>query len=94
MPKTNVYSWRLSSEMKTTLEEVASREQASVSKLLERIVTDWLAEHRYVRDDAAEQQRLHAAVAATFGAIQGGDPNRSANVRQALRAKLRQRRAC
>ncbi|MGH8628062.1 MAG: hypothetical protein ACREYC_23285 [Gammaproteobacteria bacterium] len=78
--------------MKTTLDEVARREQASVSKLLEKIVTDWLAEHRYVRDDA-EQRRLHAAAAATFGTFQGGDPNRSANVRQALRAKLRQRRA-
>lgn len=92
--KTEVYSWRLSPAMKYALEEAARQEQESIGKLLERIVADWLAQRQVAGSgDDAEQRRLHDAAVQTFGMIQGGNPDRSATVRQAVRAKLTQRRA-
>ncbi|MGH7964111.1 MAG: hypothetical protein ACRERD_20205, partial [Candidatus Binatia bacterium] len=65
--------------MKDALEEVARQERASVSKLLERIVTGWLAEYRSGRDQGEDvkQQRLQSTATRTFGAIRGGNPHRS-----------------
>lgn len=93
MMKSQVYSWRLSPVMKDALEEAARQERATVSKLLERIITSWLAEYRSGRDQNgdAEQQRLQSAATRTFGAIRGGDPNRSEHVRRLVRARLAQR---
>jgi predicted transcriptional regulator len=94
MAKTEVYSWRLSSEIKGDLEEVARRKKLSVSRLLEHIVREWLEEYRNKsNDEADEQERLHRAAMRTFGKIRGGDPHRSERARQALRAKLARRRA-
>ena len=92
--KSEVYSWRLSPVMKSALEEAARQERATVSMLLERIVADWLAAHRGERNqEEAEQQRLHAAAAQTFGTIQGKNPSRSAQVRRTVRARLAKRHA-
>ena len=94
MTKAEVYSWRLSSDMKGDLEEVARRKKLSVSRLLERIVQEWLEEYRNnSTGDEDEQERLHKAALRTFGKIRGGDPHRSERTRPALRAKLARRRA-
>ena len=94
MTKTEVYSWRLSPAMKYALEEAARQEQESVGKLLEQIITQWLAQRQAASDDdTAEQRRLHDAAVQTFGMIRGSNPNRSATASQAVRAKLAQRRA-
>lgn len=92
--KSEVYSWRLSSKMKSELEEAARRENESVSRLLARIVVTWLAEARSRNgDEHEEQRRLHAAAARTFGAIRGGNPRRSEQVRNAVGNRLATRRA-
>ena len=92
--KSEVYSWRLSPELKNALEEVSRQERAPISTLLERIVADWLLVHRQERNqEEAEQERLHAAVAATFGTIQGNNPKRSEQVRSLVRTRLAKRRA-
>jgi hypothetical protein len=91
MVKSEVYSWRLSPQMKRALEETARRENQSVSALLERIVI------RAFRDGAAGQpekeivlqKRLHAAGMVSIGRLNGGRANRSTHVRQDLRRKLR-----
>ncbi len=94
MAKSEVYSWRLSSDLKEALEEAARRERQSVSKLLERIVRVWLKQSRRIGSrDAEEQVRLHKAAARTLGSIRGGNPNRSERVREDLQFRLRQRRA-
>jgi hypothetical protein len=92
--KSEVYSWRLSSTLKTALEEAARQERAPISTLLDRIVSDWLTAHRLERNpEEAEQQRLYAAAASTFGTICGSNPNRSEQVRALVRARLAKRHA-
>ncbi len=92
--KTEVYSWRLSPTLKSTLEETARQERATVAALLERIVTEWFTTHRLERNhEDEEQQRLRAAAIRTFGTIQGADPNRSVKGRATVRARLAKRHA-
>lgn len=92
MPKTEVYSWRLSPETKAALEQEARRESVSLATLLERITREWLTEQRAANgSDAAEQARLHRAAAATFGTIRGGDPRRAETAKQTIREKLKHR---
>jgi hypothetical protein len=93
MKKTTVYSWRLSPELKMALEDVARTEGTSVARLLDRIVTAWLAGAEAEGDDTAVQQRLHAAAERALGTIHGGDPQRAAQARERLRSKLRPRHA-
>ena len=88
--KNEVYSWRISSELKGSLQDAARRENASISELLERIVVAWVEQSRINRgEDADEQRRLHRAASRTFGRIAGGDPGRSRRVRQEVQARLR-----
>ena len=93
MAKTEVYSWRLSPDMKAALEEAAREEKENVSKLLERIVKKWLREPRSGGgDDGADQRRLHQAARCAIGQIRGGKPSRSENIRLDVRARLAKRR--
>lgn len=91
MTKTAVYSWRLTPDLKSALEEAARREGESLAELLEQISQDWLS-RKSPADDEEEQRRLHAAVARHVGTIAGGDPDRSAKVRETVRARLAGRR--
>lgn len=92
--KSVVYSWRLSPTLKNALEEASRQERAPISTLLDRIVADWLAAYRQDRNqEEAEQQRLHAAAASTFGATRGANPSRSEQVRHSVRATLTKRHA-
>ncbi|MGH7963333.1 MAG: hypothetical protein ACRERD_16180, partial [Candidatus Binatia bacterium] len=86
-------SWRLSPVMKDALEEAAHQERASVSTLLERIISGWLTEYRSGKDqeEDAEQQRLQSAATRTFGVIQGGNSQRSEHARRLVRARLARR---
>lgn len=92
--KSEVYSWRLSSTLKSTLEETARQERATVAALLERIVAEWLTTHRVESNqEDDEQQRLQAAAARSFGTIRGAEPNRSVQGRVSVRARLAKRHA-
>jgi hypothetical protein len=94
MIKSEVYSWRLSPATKSSLEEVARREQATMAALLERIVTDWLSSHHSERSqEESEQRRVREAAARTFGTIRGSNPSRSEQVRRTVRTKLAKRHA-
>jgi hypothetical protein len=76
--KTEVYSWRLSSERKAELEDEARREGTSVSALLDRVTADWLAQRRNGDSEGdAAQAVLRKRVMATVGTIRGDDPTRS-----------------
>jgi hypothetical protein len=87
--KTEVYSWRLSPDLKSDLEEAARRERVSVSRLLERIAREWLkARAAAAEDDEAEQERLRAIAMRYVGTIRGGDPDRSAEVSKRVRELL------
>jgi hypothetical protein len=87
--KSEVYSWRLSRDLKIDLEEAARRERISVSRLLERIAREWLKTRASAAEDGeAEQERLKAIAMQYVGTIRGGDPDRSAEVSKRVREIL------
>ena len=86
--KSEVYSWRLSPDLKADLEHVARQERVSVSRLLERIAREWLKARPSAADDEAEQERLRAIAMRYVGTIQGGDPDRAAEAGKRVRELL------
>lgn len=93
MSKSEVYSWRVSPELKSALEEAARAERTTVSKLLDGIVAAWLEQADSNGDQQAIQRRLHRAAARTLGKIHGGNPRRAERARELLRKRLTKRRA-
>ena len=92
MKKTEVYSWRLTPAVKTTLESAARREGTSVSNLLDRITRQWIDSTAGNVDESAEQARLHAAVRKILGSISGTDSKRSERAKAAIRKRLHRAR--
>ncbi len=90
MSKTEVYSWRISPATKAAIENEARREKTTVAALLDRITKEWM-ESRRGQDDDTEQERLHAMVERTIGAISGHQPKRSERVRESVRRRLKRR---
>lgn len=93
MAKSEVYSWRVSSQMKRVLEEVARREKQSISALLEKIVNQFFRHgvEGWNEEEAALQERLHTAGLAAIGKINSGRTDRSKRVREDLRRKLQRK---
>jgi hypothetical protein len=87
--KSEVYSWRLSRDLKDDLEEAARRERVSVSRLLERITREWL-KTRTPADahDEAEQERIRARAMRYIGSLRSGDPDLSEKVSARVRERL------
>jgi Ribbon-helix-helix protein, copG family len=84
--KTEVYSWRLSVELKAGLEEQARREGRSVSALLEELASQGLRARRNGEsNDEAQQAAIRARVMATVGTIQGNDPHGSERAAELVR---------
>lgn len=89
--KTDVYSWRLSPDLKSELQEAARAERKSVADLLEEIVKDWLRHTRGQADTEEErQQRVREAVMKCAGTIEGG-PDLAENARSEVRARIARR---
>jgi hypothetical protein len=88
--KTEVYSWRVSPELKTGLEREARRRKISLSCALDIAVQEWLQKST-VDDDAAEQKRLHEAALKVIGTIEGDNPRRAENASKIVRQLIRQR---
>ena len=86
MEKSEVYSWRVSAETKSRLEDEARRQHASVGELLERIVNEWLS--KLPAKDASRQRALHTAAARFVGAIHGDDPRRAERASALVRESL------
>lgn len=87
--KSEVYSWRLSPDLKWALEEAARHERVSVSRLLERITHEWLKAHpSATEDDEAEQARIRAAAAPSIGALRSGDPDLAEKASERIREHL------
>lgn len=88
--KTEVYSWRVSTELKTGLEREARRRKISLAAALDLAAQEWL-KNGSADDDAAEQKRLHAAAAKAIGIIRGGDPYRAENAGRTVTEIIRKR---
>jgi hypothetical protein len=89
--KTEVYSWRVSTELKTSLEREARRRNISLAAALDLAAQAWLKNGVADIDDEREQRRLHEAASKFIGAIKSGEFHSSENVRQVVRERLRQR---
>jgi hypothetical protein len=89
--KTEVYSWRVSTELKTGLEREARRRKMSLAKALDLAAEEWLKKGGTDKDGDREQKRIREAASKFFGVITSGDSDRSANVRQMVRERLRRR---
>jgi len=90
--RTEVYSWRLSRELKTEVERAARLRRESVSSILEAAVRDWLKKSAAGNEgDEEQQRRLHAEAESCFGTITSGKRDRSENVRARVRARLDRR---
>ena len=87
--KTEVYSWRVSTDIKTGLEREARRRKLSLAAVLDLAAEEWLKKSAPGTDDDDEQHRLQQAALKSIGSIAGGDPLRSENVKQAVRQRLR-----
>lgn len=91
--KTEVYSWRVSSELKSDLEREARLRKVSLSTLLDNAARDWLKKSGAADSDNEEQHRLHALAESCLGALAGGNPRRSETARKLVRERLSRRYA-
>ena len=91
MSKSEVYSWRLTPELKERLVAVARREGISLADLLEAMAAEWLDRHADPEEERL-QQSLQEAAAPWLGSLAGDDPQRSRRVREGMRRKLGERR--
>ncbi len=90
--KTNVYSWRLSGELKSQLERAARLRRAPLSAVLEQAARAWLTQNAAeLADDEETQRQLHAAAERCFGTITGLGPYHADRVRETVRKGLRER---
>ena len=91
--KTEVYSWRLTDELKSDLEREARLRKMSVSTVLDLAVREWLKKSALdVAGDAA-QRELHEAADGCLGVLAGGSRHRAEAAREAVRKRLRRRHA-
>ena len=91
--KTEVYSWRLSEELKSDLEREAHLRKVSISSVLETAVRDWLKKSNTDAPDDQTQRKLHAAAARCLGILAGLNSRRAETAREAVRRRLRRRYA-
>jgi hypothetical protein len=89
--RTEVYSWRLSGELKSDLEREARLRKVPVSAVLESAVRDWLKNSDSTGSEDEAQRKLRAAADSCFGVLSGGNPRRSETARDALRKRLKRR---
>jgi hypothetical protein len=94
MPRKNeIYTWRVSSAMKASLEEAARNTNRSVARLLEEIVAERLgATGQMGEAELDNQRRLHASAARFAGRFSGTDPLRGETAKARVRARLSTRR--
>ena len=89
--KTEVYSWRVSTDLKTALEREARRLKVSLAAVLDRAASEWLNSNGPQTGSDEAQQRLHREASKYLGAFAGGDQRRSEHARREIRGRLRQR---
>ena len=92
MQKTEVYSWRVDAELKSALEVAARAERMSVSKLLDRIATEWLRREGDATDPEKER-RIRAQAMRYVGSIRGKDPARAREASRRVSSLLHRKHA-
>ena len=90
---TEVYSWRVSRELKSDLERQARIRKTSLSAVLNLAARDWLKQSAAAVGEDEAQRRLPEAGMKCMGAIAGGNPRRAETAREAIRERLKRRHA-
>lgn len=94
MGKSEVYSWRVTADLKAALEDAAREERTSVGKLLGRMARQWLHDRAAGASESEVVQRRIRALSARFvGSLAGGHPRRAEGARREVRERLAKRRA-
>ena len=89
--KDEVYSWRVSSELKTSIEREARRRKISVSAALDAAARDWLQKSGEANQGQEEQRRLQKAASRWLGKLSSGNPRRSETASEDVLDRLRRR---
>jgi hypothetical protein len=89
--KTEVYSWRVSSDLKMSLEREARRREISISAALDLAAREWLQKGNAPGSDEEEQRRLHGSALKCLGVLAGSDVHRSETVSETVRQRVRRR---
>jgi hypothetical protein len=89
--KTEVYSWRVSSDVKASLEQEARRRKISMSAALDAATREWLEKSAMETEGHDEQRRLQRAASTWLGRLSGGNAKRAETASQAVRDRLRRR---
>jgi hypothetical protein len=89
--KTEVYSWRVSRELKSDLERAARHRRVPLSSILEEAARKWLAESAASVSDDETQRKLHAAVEPFIGTLSGLPIADAQSVRKVVRRRLARR---
>ena len=90
---TEVYSWRVSRELKSDLERQARSRKTSLAAVLNLAARAWLKQSAVTIGEDEEQRRLHEAGMKCVGALAGGNPRRAETAREAIRERLKRRHA-
>src|SRR5579859_3906807 len=87
--KSEIFTWRVSPEVKSALEREARRERVTVAALLDLITRQWLQDRRTkLAREAGGQSKLHARAARSIGKIAGENSFRAQSVRTLVRERL------
>ena len=87
--KAEIYTLRLTRDLKEALEAQARREKVSIAALLDRGARELLQKDgAQAADDQAEQIRLHAQARQAIGTISGANPLRAESARHLIRERL------
>ena len=89
--RTEVYSWRLSDELKSDLEREARLRKVPVSSILDLAVREWLKKSGLDVEGEEAQRELHAAAEQYLGVLAGRNRHKAETAREAVRKKLRRR---
>src|ERR1017187_5989943 len=90
---TQVYSWRVSTEIKSDLEREARLRKTSVSAVLNLAARGGRKKRAMTVEEDAQEQAVHEASSKCLGAIAGRDPRRAENASRIVRERLRRRHA-
>jgi hypothetical protein len=87
--KTEVYSWRVSSDIKTSLEREARRRKISMAAALDAAAREWLQKSGTTKDSDDEQRRLQRAASKWLGTLASGNGQRAETASRTVRDRLR-----
>ncbi|MFZ3329492.1 MAG: hypothetical protein WA197_02580 [Candidatus Acidiferrales bacterium] len=90
--KEEVYSWRLSGELKSDLEREARLRRMPVSSVLDLAVRDWLKKSGADVAGDEVQRALHAGAERCLGVIASGNSRRAETARKSVRDRIQRRR--